>query len=313
MEKKFVILTDAGGDFTKVEREKYGLELQPKSTIVWPNGVEKVADVDWEETTPEAYYALMANKKNNFATSVPSFGTIKERLTEYAKNGQDVVVFTISSTMSGGFSVFSVVAKEVMEEFPNIKIEVIDTLRYGPAITLLAVEASRCRDKGMSFDEAVKYLKEIRLHVHQFGVLDDLFFLARKGRISKTAAFMGNMIGIKPMADLCNETGLSQVLAKTRGYQKFFQVFPEYIKKTIGNYKDKVFVIAYSAREKQARELERIVKETFNPEHVIVNALGQCTGANVGPGLAACFYIGDERVSPHCEKEKALLEELLLK
>ena len=313
MEKKFVIMTDAGGDFTKAEREKYDLEMQPKSTIVWPNNEEKEADYDWEKITPEKYFELMSNKKNNFGTSIPSPGTIKERLEEYAKKKQNVIVITISSTMSGGYSAFTVVAKEVMEAYQGFKVEVVDSLRYGPAITLLAIEGSLYRAKGHTFEETAAYLQEMRLHVHQFGTLDDLFFLARKGRISKTAAFMGNMIGIKPMADLCNETGLSQVLAKTRGYQKFYKVTPQYITKTIGNYKDKVFVVANSAREKPAAELVKIVKETFNPRHLIVNSLNQCTGANVGPGLAAVYYIGDERVSPHCEKEQAVLNEILLK
>ena len=200
-----------------------------------------------------------------------------------------------------------------MEEYPNIKIAVIDTLRYGPAITLLAVEGARYRKQGYDFDDTVAYLQETRLHVHQMGCLDDLFFLARKGRISKGKAFMGNMVGIKPMADLNNETGLSEVIGKTRGYQRFYKVLPEYILKTIGNYKDKVFVVAYSAREPQAQEIAKIVKDRFNPEHLIVNPLGQTTGANVGPGLAAVYYISDSRVSPHCEKERALLAELLLK
>ena len=312
-EKKFVIMTDAGGDYTSDIREKYDLEVQPKSTIVWPDGSERVADIDWKEITPNEYYALMGNKKNNFASSVPAPGTIKERLVEYAKQGLDVIVLTISSTMSGGFSVFSVVAKEVMEEYPNIKIHVLDTLRYGPAITLLAIEGARYRAAGNDFEDTVAYLEEMKLHVHQMGTLDDLFFLARKGRISKGKAFMGNMVGIKPMADLNNETGLSEVIGKTRGYQKFYKILPEYVLKTIGSYKDKVFVVANSAREPQAKEIARIIKEKFNPEHLIINPLGQTTGANVGPGLAAVYYISDARVSPHCEKERALLAELLLK
>ena len=200
-----------------------------------------------------------------------------------------------------------------MEKYPNIKIKVIDSLRYSAAITLLAVEASICRSNGMSFDEAVEYLEHFRLRIHQCGFLDDLFFLARKGRIKKSLAFMGNMIGVKPMADLCNETGQSIVLGKARGYKQVMKVFPRYIEKTIGDYKGKVFVITYSAREKQALEMKKIIEEAFKPEHLIFVPMGQSTGANVGPGLAAAFYAGDEKVSPNCEKEKAILNELLKK
>lgn len=313
MNKKFIIFTDAGGDFTPEQREKYGLEVPPMTKIVWPNGEEKETDIDWKNITPNEYYKLMTNKKNIFQTSIPAPQTILDRLNEYVAQGKDVLVITISSTMSGGYSAFCVAAKEVMEANPNAKIKIVDSLRYGPAISLLAIEASRCREKGMSFEETYEYINEMRLHVHQCGILDDLFFLAHKGRISKTTAFMGNMVGIKPMADLCNETGLSQVIGKARGYKKFYKVLPKYVSRTIGNYKDKVFVVSQSLREPQSDEIMKIIKNEFAPEHLNYVPLGQATGANVGPGLCAVYYIGDDRVSENCVKEKAVLEELLNK
>ena len=306
-------MTDAGGDYTPDIREKYDLEVQPKSTIVWPDGSERVADIAWEHITPNEYFTLMTNKKNNFASSVPAPGTIKDRLTEYAKNKQNVIVITISSTMSGGYSAFTVGAREVMEKYPEIKIKVIDSLRYSGAIDLIAIEASLCREKGLDFDSTVKYLTDFRLRIHQCGFIDDLFFLARKGRIAKGKAFMGNMIGIKPLGDLCNETGQTQIIGKARGYKAVMKLFPEYIRKTIGDYKNKSFVVTYSLREAQALEMKRMIEETFHPENLIFVPVGQSTGCNVGPGLAAAFYAGDEAVSPYCEKEKVILEGLLKK
>lgn len=313
MKENFAIMTDAGGDFTREIIAKYGIEETPMSTVVWPDGSEKPTDLYWDTMKPDEYFALMNNKKNNFASSIPSPQTMLDRLSTLAEAGRNVVIFTISSTMSGGYSAFTIAAKEVMEKYPKIKIVVIDSLRYSAAITLLAVEASICREKGMSFDETVNYLQDFRLRIHECGFLDDLFFLARKGRIKKSLAFMGNMIGVKPMADLCNETGQSQVLGKARGYKQVMKIFPKYIQRTIGDYRDKVFVITYSAREKQALEMKKIVEETFNPEHLIFVPMGQSTGANVGPGLAAAFYAGDEKVSENCVKEKAILEDLLKK
>ena len=314
MKENFAIMTDAGGDFTREIIAKYGIEETPLSTVVWPDGSEKPADIYWDTMKPDEYFALMNNKNNNFASSIPSPQTMIDRLSALAEQGRSVVIFTISSKMSGGYSAFTVAANEVMEKYPNIKIVVIDSLRYSAALTLLAVEASLCRDeRNMSFDEAVEYLQEFRLRIHECGFLDDLFFLARKGRIKKSLAFMGNMIGVKPMADLCNETGLSQVLGKARGYKQVMKIFPRYIERTIGNAEDKVFVITYSAREPQALQMKQIVEETFKPKHLIFVPMGQSTGANVGPGLAAAFYAGDERVSENCVKEQAILEELLKK
>ena len=261
--ENFAILTDAGGDFTRETIQKYGIEETPTSTVVWPDGSEKPTDLYYESIKPSEYFSLMTNKKNNFSSSIPSVGTIKNRLTALAEAGRNVVVFTISSKMSGGYSAFTVNAKEVMEKYPKIKIVVIDSLRYSGALTLLAVQASIYRSQGLSFDEAVEKLQQYRLCIHQAGFLDDLFFLARKGRLSKGLAFMGNLIGIKPLAELCNETGLSQPIGKAKGYKQVLKIFPQYIEKTIGNAKDKPFVVTYSLREPQALEMKKIIEENI--------------------------------------------------
>lgn len=313
MKENFAILTDAGGDFTREIIEKYGIEETPMSTVVWPDGSEKPTDLYWDTMTPNEYFTLMTNKKNNFSSSIPSPQTIVDRLSALAAAGRNVVVITISSTMSGGYSAFTVGAREVMEKYPEVKIKVIDSLRYSGAIDLIAVEASLCREKGMDFDSTVKYLQDFRLRIHQCGFIDDLFFLARKGRIAKGKAFMGNMIGIKPLGDLCNETGQTQIIGKARGYKTVMKLFPEYIRKTIGDPTNKSFVVTYSLREPQALEMKKMIEETFKPKNLIFVPVGQSTGCNVGPGLAAAFYAGDEPVSPMCEKEAVILNELLKK
>ena len=142
MKENFAILTDAGGDFTREIIEKYGIEETPISTVVWPDGSNRETDIYWDTMTPNEYFTLMTNKKNNFSSSIPSPQTINDRLTALAKAGRNVIVITISSTMSGGYSAFTVGAREVMEQYPEVKIKVIDSLRYSGAIDLIAIEAS---------------------------------------------------------------------------------------------------------------------------------------------------------------------------
>ena len=142
MKENFAILTDAGGDFTREIITKYGIEETPMSTVVWPDGSEKPTDLYWDTMKPNEYFTLMTNKKNNFSSSIPSPKTISDRLLALANAGRNVIVITISSAMSGGYSAFTVAAKEVMDLNPDIKITVIDSLRYSGAIDLISIEAS---------------------------------------------------------------------------------------------------------------------------------------------------------------------------
>ena len=307
----FVIITDGCGDLTKEQREKYGIEIPAKSTIVWPDKVVREADIDWELTTPEEYYKKMTKKEGMFETAFPTPQTIIERMSADCEKGLDIFCVTISSAMSGGYSAFTLAAQEVMGKYPGRRIHVVDSLRYGAAISLISIEISRCREKGMSFDETVAYIEEAKLKLHQCGVMDDLFFLARKGRIPKATAFMGNMVGIKPMGELCNETGMSQIIGKARGYKKFFKTFPKYVRETIGNPDGKIIMVSHSLREAQAKELVKIITNEFPTAICEYVDLGQATGANVGPGLCAAYYLGDEKISQNCVKEKVILEAIL--
>ena len=80
MKENFAILTDAGGDFTREIIEKYGIEETPMSTVVWPEGSNRSTDLYWDTMTPNEYFTLMTNKKNNFSSSIPSPQTIVDRL-----------------------------------------------------------------------------------------------------------------------------------------------------------------------------------------------------------------------------------------
>ena len=122
MKENFAILTDAGGDFTREIIAKYGIEETPMSTVVWPDGSEKPTDLYWDTMKPNEYFTLMTNKKNNFSSSIPSPKTISDRLMDLAKAGRNIIVITISSAMSGGYSAFTSIGKDVMEKYPNIKI-----------------------------------------------------------------------------------------------------------------------------------------------------------------------------------------------
>ena len=117
--ENFAILTDAGGDFTREIIKKYGIEETPTSTVVWPDNSERPTDLYWDTMKPDEYFALMGNKNNDFKSSIPSPQTIVDRLTALAQAGRNVVVFTISSTMSGAIVLLQL---PLMKSWKNIQI-----------------------------------------------------------------------------------------------------------------------------------------------------------------------------------------------
>ena len=308
---KYVILTDNCVDMYPEQRKEFGIEYPIPGYVTFPNGESKPADIDWEQMTFEEFFHSM-EKKVVYKSSMPNPFDVTKRVEEYFEKGIDVLAITLSSGMSGTYNSFLSAQMELKDKYPERKLFAVNSKRYSGGIALLAIYASKNREAGMSIEDNYAWLEEKRLGLHQMGILDDLQFLARSGRISKFKAFMGGMVGVKPMADFDNENGYPVVLGKSRGYKNAWKATVAYIKATIGDPKDKIFMISQSIRPQQAEELKKAIEEGFAGDNVTVllNRVGQSDGVNIGPGLVAAFYLGNP-TSPNCEEERHILENII--
>ena len=310
--EKYVILSDSCMDLSKEQRAQYGIEQPVPGSIVYPDGTDHGADIDWETISFEDFYHRL-DKKENFKTGLPNQFLIGERVEEYFKNGQDVLAVTLSSGMSGTYNSFLLTKRELEEKYPNRHLYVVDSKRYSGGISILCVLASLNRKNGMSIEDNFNYLEEKKLKLHQVGILDNLFFLHRSGRISKTKAFFGTMAGVKPMADFSNETGMPCVLGNARGYKASYKAAEEFMASLISKEEPQVIIVVQSIREEQAKEYAAIAQRVAPNATVLSCRMGQSNGVNVGPGLVAAFFFGDNPVSKDCEEERRLLTGILAK
>lgn len=307
--KEFVILADNGCALEKQYRERFGIDGIVYGNVLYPDGHSEKGDLDWEHHTPEEYFGSMVDKKFFYKTSCANLDEIKDLMSIYAKQGKDILMDCLSTGVSGTYGFAVKAGEEIQKEYPNIKVRVIDSLRYSTSFGLQLVYLSDLRKQGKNVDEAADWLEANKNRFHQIGIMDDLFFLARNGRISKAAAFMGNLVGVEPMADF-NSKGLAEVVGKGKGKKKSIQVCVEYVKNTIENGKDQIVFINHSLREKEAALLKELVEKEIGPKEIIVTSVDQTCGANIGPGLAAVFYFG-KPISADLAEEKELMSKLL--
>lgn len=308
----YVILSDSCMDLSKEQREQFKIEMPVAGSIVYPDGTDHSADIDWQEMSFEEFYRRI-DKKENFKTGLPNSFIIMERVEDYFKQGKDVIAVTLSSGMSGTYNSFLLAKKELEEKYPARKLFVVDSKRYSGGISILCVAASLNRDKGMTIEENFKWLEEKKLHLHQIGVLDNLFFLQRSGRISKAKAFFGTMAGVKPMADFSNETGMPCVLMNARGYKQSYKAAEEFMSALISKEEPRLIVVVHSIREEQFEEYKKVAQRVAPDATVLGCRMGQSNGVNVGPGLIAAFFFGDAPVSRDCEEERKLLTSIIKK
>ncbi|MBQ9488341.1 MAG: DegV family protein, partial [Lachnospiraceae bacterium] len=175
-------------------------------------------------------------------------------------------------------------------------IEVIDTLCASLGEGMLVYRVAELRDKGYSLDEAKAWIEEHKLNfVHVFTV-DDLFHLFRGGRVSRTAAVIGTLAGIKPMLHVDNDGHLINI-DKIRGRKKSLQAMVDYMELKRKNYQeeDPIVMISHGDCIEDAEYVRDLVKERFGIDKFIINSLGPVIGAHTGPGLVALFFMGESR------------------
>lgn len=309
---KYVILSDSCMDLSKEQRAEFNIEKPVPGSILYPDGTDHLADIDWEEISFEDFYHRL-DKKEHFKTGLPNQFGITERVEEYFKEGKDVLAVTLSSGMSGTYNSFLSIKDEMEQKYPGRKLRIVDSKRYSGGISILCIMASLNRDKGMDIEENYNWLEEKKTHLHQIGILDNLFFLHRSGRISKAKAFFGTMAGVKPMADFSNETGMPCVLGNARGYKASYKIAEGFMSTLLSKEEPQVITIVHSIREEQCKEYEKIAHKVAPNAKVVVSRMGQSNGVNVGPGLVAAFFFSDTIVSKDCVEERKLLADILAK
>lgn len=252
---------------------------------------------DWEHPLPvKDFYDCMRNGSLP-TTSQANPQEAKALFTRIIEE-QDAEILHIafSSGLSGSYNSSRIAAEELAEEYPNNRIVVIDSLCASLGEGLLVHKAVTLKAQGKSLDETAAWLEENKLHlVHNFTV-NDLFHLYRGGRVSKTAAFVGTVINLKPILHVDNEGHLIP-LSKVRGRKKSMHALVDAMEKQIGSWKDKndVIFISHGDCEDEAKQLAALIKERFGYESFFINHVGPTIGAHTGPGVIALFYMGDFR------------------
>lgn len=314
--KDFVILPDVNCDLNPIIREKYNLEYIP-GHIIWPDGSDTHAFLDWkdctyyENCTSEFFYKELKKNPDAFKTSPPNVQEYYNAFEKAINEGKDVLSMSISSGISGAYN-FSLTAREqILEKYPDANIVCFDSLRYGPGFGLIVYYAAEMRAQGKSLTEVVEYIEKNKMKFHQMGWLDDLSFVAKKGRITPTKAFFGTLIGIKSLGEM-DYNGLVTVIGKAKGEKAAYAAIMEYIENTIENPEDQVIFIAQTNRKAQAEVFKTMIEEKFHPKAIYINEVFPSCGINVGPGLMTAYYYGKE-ITKGLVDEKALIEKILSK
>lgn len=245
--------------------------------------------------TPKEFYDKMrAGYMPTTMASNPE--VIRRTFKNYVDRGFDILHISFSSALSGGCSNVMAGAREICEENPDAKIIVIDTLNASMGEGMFVIKAVQMKEEGKTMEEIASWLEENKMKFCVRFTVDDLFHLQRGGRISKTSAFIGSILNIKPILYI-NEEGKLVPMSTARGRKKSLTTIFYNMLESMGKYKDEpdIICIAHGDADEDADFLANLINRELPHKQIIINTVSPSIGSHSGPGAIGLCYMGETR------------------
>lgn len=287
----FAILTDSASNLTAKQ-----LCDNDITAIPFPYFLKgKECGCEMLETFDDmSFYAALKNGEK-VTTSQINPQTYVEFMRPILEKGKDILFIGLSSGISGAFHSALIAGEQLNEEFPERKIELVDSLGAGLGEGLTVLKAAELRAEGKDLGETAE---EIRIHIekmYQVFTVDDLMFLKRTGRLSNLSAAIGIMLGIKPLLK-GNEEGKIVAFGKVRGRAKVIAALAEKYGTLVKNPETQTVGISYADCKEDAQALAELINKNRPPKKLIIVKHEPATGSHLGPGALALFFEGEKGV-----------------
>lgn len=227
-------------------------------------------------------------------------------LAQIARRG--LVVIPLSYTISGkehlclapeGYdSAAFFQTMKLREEFPQRKLQIVDSLSSSLGQGLLVLRAFDLRERGMCLEDTARTLLSLRHRIAHLFTVDDLMYLSRGGRLSGAKAMLGTALGLKPLLK-GDPNGRIVLCGKARGRAQAIGKLADQYNALVRYPGDQTVCIAHGNAPQEAEALAQRLRQTNPPKEILIAPFDPANGCHAGPGALALFFEGDETVRLH--------------
>ncbi len=293
----FQIVVDSAANIPAELVKKY--DIRVISFVNYVNGqpltcFDPDLTMEQERVKGKEYYdALRAGAE--IKTGLISSGDFEECFHSIMENNEDVLYFSLSKNISGTYNSARIAAQELMENPPmGRRIRMIDSLNASLAQGILAIYASEMRSQGMDFDTIADTLETYPARMNGIFTVGDLKYLAKTGRLSGSAALVGNILSIKPILR-GNKDGYIVQYKKCRGRKAALNTLVSLVCETIIDPKEQIIGIAHADSYEDSLYVMEEIQKRIQVREFINTSYDYCTGSHVGPDTIALFYMAKDR------------------
>lgn len=284
----YIICTDSACDIRENILNEWGVSSFPLTFKF--DGEDK--ELTEKDLSTKDFYDRMRNGETA-KTSAINPDTFKATFEEILKQGNDILYLGFSSGLSTTYNSARIATEELSQEYPDRKIITVDTLAASAGQGLLVYLALQKKNTGASIEEVAQFVEDNKLNLCHWFTVDDLVYLKRGGRVSPTVAFVGAVLGIKPVLHVDNEGHLISK-SKARGRKSALKSLIDKYEELSLNKDGTVFICNADCND-DVNYITIELSERFGAKVELVTDIGPVIGAHAGPGTIAVFFLGKER------------------
>ncbi len=277
------ILCDSTSYIDIETQNELGIDLIPLS-VHFPDEAFLETEVDY------GYFYDKIEKTGIIPTSSqPSLGLIIEKFCEIVARGDDVLAIFISSAMSGTYAAALNAKEKVMQEFPQARIEIMDSYTNCMALGMQVIAAARAVKAGANLNTALQAAHFVRERVRFYFVPETLEYLKKGGRMGTASALLGTILNIRPILTVDMKTGMTHLFEKARGTSAAIKRMLELMEKDRDKYGLKEILIHHINAPEKANKLKNTLMERYGLP-VDICSIGPVIGLHTGLGTVGFVY-----------------------
>ncbi|NMA08425.1 MAG: DegV family protein [Clostridiales bacterium] len=287
--RDYTIFTDSTCDLTPEMYAENGLECLRMVFTVSGRDYED----DCVTLAGHDFYQLMRAGAMPTTTQINP-DTIISRLSAQLDQGRDVIYLVFSSALSGTYQNACLAVSDLRSRYPDAKIYAVDSTSQCGGEGRLALAMAQKKREGMDIDTLYRWTEENKKYFIHYFTVDDLNYLYRGGRLSRTAAIAGSMLGIKPVMYTALDGKLT-VGSKVRGRRASLQMIVDRMVENIVEPEKQLVLINHADCPADAEWMKQEVLKRVKVRDLKILPLGPTIGSHVGPGCIALFFTGKTR------------------
>lgn len=280
----FRIITDSASDLPKYLIEEFDIHVIPTPVVI-----DEKDYFDGETIFPSDFYSFMRTTDKDIKTYHINMEMFMNHFRPFAENGDEVLYLCFSTGIAGTFNSANLAKDEILEEYPDFKITIIDTkcasMGFGLAVYKLMVMQRNGAD-GKTLIEAARHFTE---HMEHLVTVETLEYLYKGGRLSRLSYVVGGGLNIKPIIDV-DENGSLRAFSKVRGRKKAIARILDLMEERGQDLENQTVAIVHGDCLDEAERLSDTIKKRFGVKDVIISYVGCAIGAHTGPGIIAVVF-----------------------